>query len=101
MKRENKAIMRVTREEMNLIMMDREKRKRKYIKRQRRNKLLKRIYSKVCSMQNLIGFGCLMGGMITYRLSTVGPIVDGEIAFTGVMLMLLGFSTFFVKEYEF
>ena len=43
----------------------------------------------------------LNGGIIAFRTGTVGPIRDGELAFTAVMLMGLGICTFFVKEYEF
>ena len=96
-----KMTMRVTKEEMNLIMTNRDKRKRQYIRQMRFMKKIKRIYSKVCTMQNMIGLGCLMGGIIAFRTGTVGPIRDGELAFTAVMLMGLGICTFFVKEYEF
>lgn len=101
MKREAVKEMRITQEEVRLIMANRKKRRIRYMKKLKRRRrslhLKKAIANKLYPIpQRLGGAGLMMGGMIAYR--TAASFHDGELAFTGFLVLLLGIGVALAKE---
>lgn len=101
MKRETINELRITEEEVRLIMANRKKKRIKYMKRMKRKRRIshfkKTVVNKLYPIpQRLGGVGLAVTGIIVYRMAASAQ--DGEVAFAGFFMMLSGMAVAFAQK---
>ena len=90
-KNEKKIVVRVTTEEMKLLKMSREKRRKKFIRRRKVLRLIRKL-STLLTWQRLCGMGMLVASILVSKTELFAG--DGEMLFCLFMMEL--FSIFMV-----